>query len=246
MKISGKKILNRIKTYLFAAEMCVSISIVIISMFLFRSKTQTIRSVWARSQCRLLGCKFEVEGEPDAAANLVVANHQSMLDILVMLGYYPADLAFVAKKEIGDITFFGQTVKLTKMILVDRNDARSMVKMLKECKERLSEGRKIFIFPEGTRGNGDKLLAFKSGAKVMAEKLKLRIQPVVLVNTRSVMDSQNFRLGDKEPWVKIIYLPAFDVEPANEGWYERLQEQMGKAHDRALKKRFVMAEVMSA
>jgi len=51
------------------------------------------------------------------------------------------------------------------MIIIDREDKKSLVKLIKDAKDRLSKGRVIAIFPEGTRGNGKKLLKFKAGAQ---------------------------------------------------------------------------------
>lgn len=246
------KIFNKIKTYLFAAEMFVSISIVIVLMFFFRKHNFAIRRNWARLQVWLLGCEIQVEGEVDLKSNLVLANHQSMLDIIVMLGFYPKDLAFVAKKEIGDLFFFGQTVKLTKMILIDRQNPHSLKKMMSDCARRVSEGRTIFLFPEGTRGGGEKLLPFKNGARMMAQKLSMRVQPVVLVNTRAVMDSQKFELGSKKAWVKVIYLSSVDLsqaqsqtskelaktQPQNEAlpseWFANIERQMNEVYDKQM------------
>ncbi len=224
------KILNRIRTYLFAAEMFVSIALTIVLMFFFRRHTLGIRRTWARLQLWLLGCRIEIIGEPDSTATLVLANHQSMLDIIVMLGYHPADLAFVAKREIGDLFFFGQTVKLTRMILIDRKDPRALARMVADARERVAAGRTIFVFPEGTRGSGERLAAFKSGSRLMAERLGMRVQPAVLINTRAVLDSQKFVLGSGRAWVKIIYLPAVQASKNGE-WFGEIERAMNAVYD---------------
>lgn len=85
-------------------------------------------------------------------------NHQSLVDIVALETIYPKNLCWIAKKEIEDIPLFGHIIPAPRMISIDRSDKRSIIKMIKEGKERISEGRVLAMFPEGTRGYGDKLL----------------------------------------------------------------------------------------
>lgn len=67
------------------------------------------------------------------------------------------------------------------MILLDREDKRSLVMLFKLAKERLDENRILAIFPEGTRSDGkEEFLPFKNGAKLLVEKYHLRYQPIVV------------------------------------------------------------------
>jgi 1-acyl-sn-glycerol-3-phosphate acyltransferase len=109
------------------------------------------------------------------------------------------------------------------MICVDRGDKRALVQLLKDAKDRLDQGRPIAIFPEGTRGRGDKLLKFQQGAKLLAEKLNIKVQPIVIANARNVLDSQNFVVNGGV--VRISYLPAIDPTQDSE-WYTKLHAQM--------------------
>ena len=152
-------------------------------------------------------------------------NHQSVVDIIVLEMIYPKDECWVAKKEIGDIPIFGHILKAPKMIAIDRNDRRSMVKIIKTSKERIKEGRVISMFPEGTRSDGTKLLKFQSGAKVLAEKLNLKVQPIVIVNTRYIFDSK--KITAHKGQISVIYLDS--IEPkSDENWFENMKIQMEK------------------
>ncbi len=63
------------------------------------------------------------------------------------------------------------------MIRVDRESRSGLIRLLKDAKETIEKGeRAVAIFPEGTRAKEQKLLSFKSGAKLLAEKLNLRVQ----------------------------------------------------------------------
>jgi 1-acyl-sn-glycerol-3-phosphate acyltransferase len=119
------------------------------------------------------------------------------------------------------------------MIVIDRKDRRSLVRLIKESKKRLSEGRVIAMFPEGTRGKGDKILKFQNGAKFLAEKLNLKVQPVVVVNTRHIFDSQNLLAHSGD--ISLIYLDPINPSE-NENWYEDMKESMEETLKKELEK----------
>ncbi|MGB5868176.1 MAG: lysophospholipid acyltransferase family protein, partial [Arcobacteraceae bacterium] len=109
------------------------------------------------------------------------------------------------------------------MILVERESKKSLVKLLKDSKERLSHNRPIAIFPEGTRSDGMRMTKFKAGARIIAEKFDLVVQPVVIIGTRKILDSQN--LKQKGGIVKVIYLPSVKAEK-NTSWYNDMEDTM--------------------
>ncbi len=216
-------ILQKIKAFFILIQFVITVTIVIGLMKFFNTHHWKFRKAWAKLQAWLIGYKLTIKGKPDPEAQMLLMNHQSLLDIVVMEANYPKDIAWVAKKEIADIPFFGQILTLPDMIIVDREDRKSLVTLFKGAKKRLNEGRIIGIFPEGTRSRGEKLLKFKSGAKIIAEKLHLKVQPVVIVNTRAILDSQNFVA--KSGLVTVIYLES--VDPQNDPkWFEKLRKKM--------------------
>ncbi|HHD77594.1 MAG TPA: 1-acyl-sn-glycerol-3-phosphate acyltransferase [Campylobacteraceae bacterium] len=204
-------------------ELLLTVPVVIIMMRLFPKKQWSLRKKWARLQSLLMGYRLQIVGEADPDAKLVLMNHQSLLDIIVVDASYPKNLSWVAKKEIAKIPFFGQILTVPKMIIVDRESKKSLLKLLKDAQKRIDEGRVIAMFPEGTRGDGKRLLPFRSGARFLAEKLHLKVQPIVIVNTRTILDSVNFSAHGGS--VKIIYLDAIDPDSDN-AWYDKLHQQM--------------------
>ncbi|MDR0762266.1 MAG: 1-acyl-sn-glycerol-3-phosphate acyltransferase [Campylobacteraceae bacterium] len=215
--------LSKIRSVYTAFEFFITVAITIILMFFFRPHQRFFRWIWANSQKYLIGFKIDIRGKPDSNAKLLVVNHQSVLDIIVMEAIYPPNIAWVAKKEIFKLPFLGQSVKLSKMICLDREDKRAMVKLLKDVKDRIDSGRPVIIFPEGTRGKGEKLLKFQIGAKILAEKLNLTVQPVVIANARKIFDSQGFKVSSQTAIVS--YLPSVNPKD-NEEWYENLRDDM--------------------
>ncbi len=227
------KILQKIKAISIFIQFVITVTIVIICMKLFKKNIWKIRRTWAKMQVWFIGYDLEIEGTPDKDAQMLILNHQSLLDIILLEATSQKDIAWVAKKEIADMKFFGQIITLPEMISINREDKKSLLKLFADSKKRIDEGRVIAIFPEGTRGDGKKLAPFKAGTKLIASKLKLKVQPIVVVNTKNVLDSQDFVA--KSGKVKLIYLDSFYVKE-NKNWFEDIQVNMQATLDNELKK----------
>ena len=222
------KILQKIKASSIFINFIITVGIVIIAITLFNKHNWKIRQIWAKLQAWLTGYKLEIVGKPDLDAQMLILNHQSLLDIIILEATYPKNLAWVAKKEIEDMTFFGKIITYSRMISINREDKKSLLKLFADCKNRIGNGRVIAIFPEGTRGDGKTIAPFKAGTKLIASKLKLKVQPAVIVNTRNVLDSQNFLARSGK--VKLIYLDSFYVKE-HKNWFEEMQKEMQKKLD---------------
>ncbi len=171
----------------------------------------------------VLGIKLETEGKLDESCEMIIMNHQSLLDIIVMEYIHSKDLAWVAKKEITDLFFFGHIIKAPRMISIDRENKAGIITLLKETRDRLDKGRPIAMFPEGTRSDGKSMIGFKAGAKMVANKYSLRVQPIVLCNTRNIVDSK--KLLATPGVVKVVYLEPVQADK-NSTWYEETEEKM--------------------
>lgn len=216
-------IFSKLRAVFTAVQFIVTVSVVIIGMYLFKSKNHIIRNYWAKMQLFLMGVKLEVKGELDKDCEMLMLNHQSILDIVLFEALDNRNLSWVAKKEIADIPWFGRILHAPKMIVVERENKTSLVKLLRDAKDRFKKGRPIAIFPEGTRSDGKTLRKFKAGARMIAEANHMKVQPVILIGTRDIFDSQNFE--QKSGTVKIIYLPTVKAEKKT-SWYSDLEEQM--------------------
>jgi len=111
--------------------------------------------------CRLFGIKIRVIGEPVKDRGvLIVANHTSYFDILVMSATLP--VSFVAKLEVAGWPLFGLMAKLQRTIFVDRSKRAEAAKGAQEIRKRLKDGDTLVLFPEGTTSDGNRILPFKS------------------------------------------------------------------------------------
>ena len=221
-------ILGKIRAFIYAIIFISTVAFVVLLMMLFNKFHRKFRRIWAKIQRICIGYKIEQIGEFKGEADMIILNHQSILDIIALEETHPTNLCWIAKKEIGEIPVIGKILSLPKMIAVDRNNPRDLVRVVREAEERLSEGRVIAMFPEGTRRKGDELLEFQKGAKIIAEKLNLKVQPIVLVGTKDIMNSHDFTL--KSGLVKIICLDLVDLNDKN--WLENTRAKMQEMLDK--------------
>lgn len=216
-------ILSKIRAIFTIIQIAITTTGLITLMYIFRNNTKPVRKKWAALEMKLLGITLEIEGQEDPNAQMQVMNHQSVLDIILFEHLHTKDLAWISKIEIAKIPWFGHIVKAPKMILVERESKKSLIKLLKDSKERLSHNRPLAIFPEGTRSDGLRITKFKAGARIIAEKFDLIVQPVLIIGTRKILDSQN--LKQQGGVVKVIYLPSIKAEK-NTTWYKDMEDSM--------------------
>ncbi|MDU7692983.1 MAG: lysophospholipid acyltransferase family protein [Helicobacter sp.] len=203
------------------------LAIIILLILSTRHKGQNGRK--ARFGCKfwffLSGFKLEQIGSFDMEANLILLNHQSYADIICLEGYHPRNICWVAKKQLGKIPFYGHALKGPEMILVDRESRTGLAFLLKEAKKRLEQNRPLTIFPEGTRSDGkEQFLKFKVGAKILAERYKLKIQPVLLINTRKMFQTSPMKSEISK--ARMVALDAFYPDLEDPNWYDKLEVQM--------------------
>ena len=219
------KIFAKIKGLYAAVVITTLVTLNILTFLLFPKKHyKKIKLFYTKAILKLLGIPLIIEGSPDPEAKMIIMNHSSFIDIPVIEAAYPKDLVWIAKKELFDTPFFGLLLKLPDNIRLDPEDRKSLVHLLKESKEK-SKVKTIAIFPEGTRARGDRLLPFKPGAKIIADKLHLKVQPVLIVCARARFDSKKLELHPGP--IKVKYLPSFYPDPKKE-WLKELRDQMQK------------------
>lgn len=226
--------IGRIRAIFILLEMIITVSIVIILMYLFRKNNRAIRIAWAKFQLKIMGIRVREHGNLDNNAGMLMMNHQSIMDIILFEALGKKDIAWIAKKEIGDIPWFGHILKVPNMIMVERESKKSLIKLLKDTKYRITDGRQLAIFPEGTRSDGTKMRKFKSGAKMIAEKNALNVQPIVILGSHDVFQSKT--LKQFSGTVDIIYLPTIQAQKNTE-WFDVCEEDMKTVFYEHLRKR---------
>jgi 1-acyl-sn-glycerol-3-phosphate acyltransferase len=114
-----------------------------------------------RMMCRLLGIRVRNIGAPiDARPLLIVANHSSWMDISILTSLTP--VIFVAKSEIARWPLFGLLAKLQRTVFVERDRRQKTGEVNAEIARRLAEGDPVLLFGEGTAGDGNRVMPFRS------------------------------------------------------------------------------------
>lgn len=141
----------------------------------------------ARDLTALLGVDVTVRGLEHLEGGgpfVFTPNHQSHLDILVLLGFLPGRTRFAAKKELWRHPVVGGVLDTLDMVPIDRDDPGVAVAALGTTD---GTAGSLVVFPEGTRSRDGRLREFKKGAFVLAIRTGLPVVPVVCRGTRRLM-----------------------------------------------------------
>lgn len=110
---------------------------------------------------RVLGLRVRVVGAPVGEHPLlIVSNHSSWLDIVVITSLAP--VVFIAKREVATWPFFGWLAKLQRSVFVDRERRHKTGDVNAEIAQRLASGDPVVLFGEGTSSDGNRVLPFRS------------------------------------------------------------------------------------
>ena len=188
-------------------------------------KFNQLRRFFSIKIVRNAGAQVNLTGVIEEDTDILIINHQSMTDIFAMEEVVGNDVRFVGRTGIMDKWPVSGIVNRVGHITIDQQDRRAIIKLIKEVKMR--KGKKIIIFPEGTRTQTGEIGKFEAGTKVLVEKLSLKAQPVIIKNILNVYDEAN-RYA-KSGTIEIEALPPVVLE---DGWYEKMHADMTKVFSR--------------
>ncbi|HKC25795.1 MAG TPA: lysophospholipid acyltransferase family protein [Thermoanaerobaculia bacterium] len=162
----------------------------------------------------VLGWRIRAEGVEridDAAPAVLVANHQSNLDIVTYGSIYPRGTVAVGKKELLKIPLFGWFFAVTGNVLLDRGDPASARASIDAAAERIKRERiSVWMFPEGHRNGGPRLLPFKKGAFHLAIAAQVPVVPIVQEPLAAVLDAGRALVRPGE--IRIRVLPPIPTD----------------------------------
>ena len=113
---------------------------------------------------------------------VIVANHLSLLDVLVLYGLF-RPFKWVSRDDVFRVPFLGWNMSMNDYVPVLRGDRESIRRMMDHCRAHLARGAPVLIFPEGTRSRDGRLQPFKDGAFKLAAEAGVPVIPVVLEGT---------------------------------------------------------------
>ena len=165
------------------------------------------------------------EGIDREAAYVMVANHLSLLDILVFFRMF-IHFKWVSKIENFRIPFIGWNMRLNEYIPLKRGDKESIVRMMQSCRETLAAGNSIMMFPEGTRSPDGRLRKFKTGAFEIAKDTGNPILPIVVSGTSNALPKRGFVLRGRHP----IHIKVLDEIPYETFADESIENLTDRVH----------------
>jgi len=147
-----------------------------------------IARIWAKIILFGMGFNYKISGSDvfeEGKSYVLVANHTSMTDIMLMLVLVKNHpFVFVGKKELAQIPIFGFIYKRV-CILVDRSSSKSRFQVFERAQKRIQQGLSICIFPEGGVPEEHIVLdEFKDGAFRIAIEHQLPIVPMVFYDNK--------------------------------------------------------------
>jgi 1-acyl-sn-glycerol-3-phosphate acyltransferase len=150
---------------------------------------------WGQWGVAVLGVRVHVEGAPPPPGSLLVANHLSYLDIVVLASR--TRCTFLSKAEVGDWPVFGRMARAVGILFVRREDRRSLPEVAQRLEAELEAGHTVVLFPEGTSSRGAEVLPFRASllAPVAARDL-----PVAHATLRYRIPPELGSAGDLVCW----------------------------------------------
>jgi putative phosphoserine phosphatase/1-acylglycerol-3-phosphate O-acyltransferase len=203
------------RTGLIYGSLVPSVGFGVAAGLLNRSKREAINvmaSVWGDLAASVAGIDLRVEGEEHLWSHrpaVFTFNHQSGLDLILLLKLLRRDFTGVAKEELRHNPIFGPLFSAAGVAFVDRSNTAKAVQALGPAVDALRHGRSLIIAPEGTRSTTPALGRFKKGAFRLAMEAAVPIVPVVF---RNVLDALPKNAIIVRPAViEAVVLPPIDT-----------------------------------
>lgn len=155
-------------------------------------RTDLLPKAWARVVLAAAGADVRVRGLDrfDHRRHFVMAsNHQSLLDVPLIMATAPQRIRFVAKKQLLYVPVLGQALWVMGNVPIDRTNATAASESLLAQRRAIGETLSLLFFAEGTRSKDGALLPFRRGAAAMALDTGVPLLPIAVAGTRDVLPS---------------------------------------------------------
>lgn len=185
-------------------------------------------AIWAQKLLSHIKLNVSVSGEENLPKKgqvvVFAANHQSYLDIPILLANIAPPPPLLAKKELGDIPLFGFWMRQLGCVFVKRSDARSGMDAMKDAQSAVENGRCMVVFPEGTRSKGEEMAEFQAGVVRIALRAKVPIVPIAICGSYKGFEGNKNRL--KKAHVQLVVLPQINTAQMDRARQRALPEQL--------------------
>lgn len=164
---------------------------------------------WCRTVCRIFGVRISLQGRVSNGPVLIVANHISWLDILIL--HSQAVMSFVSKAEIAKWPLVGFLARISHVVFHRRGSHDSASQVTDAMTASLKLGRRVAIFPEGGIHPGDQVRVFHARLLKAAVDVPCAVQPVMIRYQKNAARVPEMRFG-KEPFmvnfIRLLGRPA--------------------------------------
>lgn len=191
--------MNAVRSILHLLFMAITVvpwatTVVLIAPFISRTKLYWVCARWLRLSVQagdwIMGIRNRVTGFEnlpvgEKAPAVLLVKHQSTWETFVLPAIMPHPLAYVFKKELLRIPFFGWAIGRLDMIHIDRADgARAFVKVVQQGQRLLDQGIWVIMFPEGTRIERGQAGNYKTGGTRLAIRTGAPVIPVAVTSAK--------------------------------------------------------------
>lgn len=221
------------RTGLIYAALVPAVGVGLAAGLLNRSKREAFNvmgSVWGDVAASAAGIDLRVQGEShlwDRRPAVFIFNHQSGLELVLLLKMLRRDFTGIAKQELRNNPIFGPLFQASGVVFVDRSNTAKAIEALGPAVEALRQGRSLIIAPEGTRSTTPTVGPFKKGAFHLAMQAGVPIVPIVF---RNVLDALPKGAAIVRPAVvEVVVLPPIDTS----SWTtDTLDDRVGEIRQR--------------
>ena len=164
-------------------------AIPLLSLFVGRKRAfPIVARLWTKAMLNIGGVGRRRQGWEDLPEDIrggrqpaiFMSNHESHLDVPVMISSLEVNAVFIAKQELKRVPFLGQIIWFMNFIFIDRKDRTQAIDSLQKAAARIREGQSVVIFPEGTRTLDGHLRNFKKGGFALALDAGVPIVPAAM------------------------------------------------------------------
>jgi 1-acyl-sn-glycerol-3-phosphate acyltransferase len=200
-------------------------STVSIILFLFDSTGKLTHACGARPWARVLlwgaRAKVRLNGVENIAglkgSAVLIVNHQSLFDVIALLGHLPMDFKFVVKEELMKVPLWGFAMRRAGYMPIARGNSAAAQRLFEESARRIRQGSSVLFFAEGTRSKDGRLGRFKGGGFKLACASGCPVLPVVVQGSREILPKNSIYI--KPGVIDLTVLAPVDCAlVSNDSW----------------------------
>ncbi len=186
-----------------------------------RKSAARVTTAALRAYLKVAGWRVRVEGREhlrENAPRMLVANHTSYADIVVLMAALGTDYHFVAKAEVMSMPFFRTFLRKLGHFSFRREDPRARLQQAEQIEDALRRGESVFVFPEGTFTAQSGVRPFHLGAFKAAIAAQREIVPIALDGTRRALRDGTWL--PRPGRITITICPPIAPPPSAEDWQQ--------------------------